>query len=543
MRRFLFFAALFSVFSCIRNDIPYPVVPADILAVEGVGFTCTPEDIDAKNRIVTLHLDEVTDRMNVEITSIRITDGAVSDVPLTGKIDLSADYAATLTIYQDYDWIIRAEQNIPRYFVVEGQIGASEIDVEKKTAVAKVPMDTDLNNIRITGLKLGPEGITEMSPLPEEITSFENYRTVDISYHSIKETWYLSVVPTDVKVSFTSVDVWTRVVWLYAQGIPDTEVGFRYRLAGSEEWTDVEKDKILVDGGVFSACLSGLEPETQYEIVAFSGGDESEVANVTTRAEIQIPNAGFEEWYTLKGIVYPGTESGAPFWATGNPGAAIAGITMTNLTEDPRPGSSGKYAAKLESKLAGIAGIGKLAAGNIFTGQYVATRGTNGVVCFGRPFTERPTALRGWVKYNQGKITNVGPVQPEGFNFSKGDPDSGIIFLALGTWTPEEYGISSAEPGTMFGTADVPYCVDTRDVSTFFTPNKPAVIAYGEMILDKNIDQWQEFTIKLDYNSTDQVPTHMILICTASRFGDYYIGSSNSIMWVDDLELVYDVVE
>ena len=94
----------------------------------------------------------------------------------------------------------------------------------------------------------------------------------------------------------------------------------------------------------------------------------------------------------------------------------------------------------------------------------------------------------------------------------------------------------------MLGTDEVPICVDTRDKNTFFNPNSPAVIAYGELVLDKTVADWQQFTIKLKYNETNLVPTHLVLVISASRYGDYYIGSRDSKMWVDDFELVYDEV-
>lgn len=39
-------------------------------------------------------------------------------------------------------------------------------------------------------------------------------------------------------------------------------------------------------------------------------------------------------------------------------------------------------------------------------------------------------------------LTNVGSTQPPGMNLKVGDPDNGMIYIAVGTWTPEEYGIS-----------------------------------------------------------------------------------------------------
>ena len=540
-RRLLLMLPVLVAVSCIRNDIPYPVVVLEILGVAGEGFTCEASDIDTKNNIVTLHLAETTDISRVCIDSIALTEGATASIPLSGEFDLRADLPVVLSLYQDYEWTLRAEQTITRVFTVEGQIGAAEFDADLRTARVNVPEGTDLNDIRVTELKLGPEGITTMTPAPEELTSFETYRTVDIRYHDFEERWILYVVPTDIKVELTGADAWTRLVWLYAQGRPGTALGFRYRVQGAGEWSEVPAEKVETEGGTFRACLSGLEPLTTYEVVAYSDEELSAVETVTTGAEVPLANGGFEEWCTEGGIVYPGLSKEGIFWDTGNTGAAIAGATLTDRTSDVRPGSDGQYAAKLESKLAGIAGVGRLAAGNLFIGRYVATRGTNGIVGFGRPFAVRPTALKGWVKYQCGEITDVGTTQPPGVTLSKGDPDNGIIYFALGTWTKEEYGVCEKEEGDkLVGTDEVPICVDTRDRNTFFSPDSPAVVAYGELVLDRSVTEWQEFTIKLDYRATDIAPTHIVLVCSASRYGDYYTGSRNSILWVDDFELVYD---
>lgn len=540
-RRLLLMLPVLAVVSCIRNDIPYPVVVLEILGVEGEGFTCEAADIDTKNRIVTLRLDEPTDISRVRIDSIAVTEGATASVPLSGEFDLRAAQPVVLSLYQDYNWMIHAKQEIARAFAVEGQIGAAEFNTELRTARVYVPMGTDLSAIRVTELKLGPEGVTTMTPTAEELTSFETYRTVDIRYHDFEERWILGVVHTDLKVELTGADAWTKLIWLSAQGRPGTALGFRYRVQGDEEWSEVPAEKVEVEGGTFRACLSGVEPLTTYEVVAYSDEELSVVRTVTTGAEEPLTNGGFEEWCTEEGIVYPGLSRAGAFWGTGNTGAAVAKTTLTDKTDDVRPGSTGKYAAKLESKLAGIAGVGRLAAGNLFVGRYVATRGTNGIVGFGRPFTMRPTALKGWVKYQCGEITDVGATQPPGVTVSKGDPDKGIIYFALGTWTKEEYGVCEQEEGDkLVGTDEVPICIDTRDKNTFFNPDGPAVVAYGEMVFDQSVEEWQEVTIKLDYRATDIVPTHIVLVCSASRYGDYYTGSRNSILWVDDFELIYD---
>ena len=44
----------------------------------------------------------------------------------------------------------------------------------------------------------------------------------------------------------------------------------------------------------------------------------------------------------------------------------------------------------------------------------------------------------------------------------------------------------------------------------------------------------------LKYVATDRKPTHIVVVCSASRWGDYFIGSTSSVLVVDDLELIYD---
>ena len=118
-----------------------------------------------------------------------------------------------------------------------------------------------------------------------------------------------------------------------------------------------------------------------------------------------------------------------------------------------------------------------------------------------------------------------------------GDPDNGMIYIAVGTWTPEEYGISQGE---QFGSAENPIAIDTRNPSSFFDPASPAVIGYGQLPLTTSYSEWQEFTIPLKYVATNRKPTHIVVVCSASRWGDYFIGSTSSVLVVDDLELIYD---
>lgn len=81
------------------------------------------------------------------------------------------------------------------------------------------------------------------------------------------------------------------------------------------------------------------------------------------------------------------------------------GDSNTQPTDDTWSGTG--QAAKLATKFVGIGSIGKLAAGNMYTGNYLRTEGTNGVLNFGKQFTQRPTRLKDISKYTSDEINKI----------------------------------------------------------------------------------------------------------------------------------------
>ncbi|MDE6374930.1 MAG: PCMD domain-containing protein [Alistipes sp.] len=537
-RRSLYILAL-ALAGCIENDIPYPVVECAIESIEAEGLSGDPT-IDATARKVILPLEETTDIQAVKITACTITERAEASKEIVGEHDLQSPLYVTLSIYQDYPWTIEAQQTIERRFTVAEQIGSTVWDLANSTAKAYVGFE-DLSHVEIMNLKLGPQGITHMSCTDVEdfnetnlylLTDFATSRRVDVTYHNRTEKWYLAVEYTDIKVSFTQVAPWTHSAWLYADGLSGTTLGFRYREEGAEEWIEVPQEEIVFDGGSFSTQIRGLLPETKYEAVAYSNDDLSTVETFTTEAALPLPNGGFEEWSKPGKIVYPYLSEQDAFWDSGNKGSAAVNETICEGSSDIRPGSEGQYSAHLVSKFASLMGIGKFAAGNIFIGTYYNTVGTDGQVNFGRPFATHPIALRGWMKYTQGQIDKIGKV-PSGTNLTTDSMDEGSIYIALGTWTPEEYG----------GTEESPVQVFTKDLSTLFNKDGKDVLGYGELIFTESVDEWTQFTIPIDWRDKTTVPTHLIIVCSGSRWGDYFTGSTQSGMWLDDFELIYDDAE
>lgn len=519
---------------CIKNDLPYPVVELKISSISIEGIVGEPV-IDEAQRTVTVELLEQTDIQNVKISAVEYSADAKPSRNIIGTHDMRTPVYVTLSLYQDYEWQIIATQNIERKFSVEGQIGATEWDLQNREATAYVGFE-DRSNVQVTELKLAAADIATyewadgVNP-----NNFNSVRYVYVTCHGRTERWDLYVKTTDVVVDIVKADAWGKMMWLYGEGLSGTDLGFKYRQKGSQEWLLAQDVK--VEGGAFTACVKGLDVLTEYEIMAYSGDDTSAVQSVKTEDITPLENGGLENWATIKKIVCPYLSEETAFWGTGNPGSAMVNATITDKCNDIRPGSEGKYSAKLESKFANLAGVGKFAAGNLFIGKYVTTIGTNGVVGFGRKFSSRPVALRFWVKYNCGAIDRIGAL-PTGSTLKLGDNDTGSIFIALGDWTKEKYGVDA--DGNIKGTDDSPVVVDTRDKGTFFNPKSDGVIAYGELFISESIGEWQQITIPLDYVTTSKVPTHIILVASSSRLGDYFTGSTQSVMWLDDMELLYE---
>ena len=502
--------------SCIQNDIPYPRIKAQILAISAQGQVGAAT-IDNATQTVRIELADTVDMRRVRIESLSVTEGATSTLPADSTIDLTHDYSITLSIYQDYTWTIQAAQNIARAFSVEGQIGAPVFDAYNHRAVAYVNKDADLSKIHITELVLGPEGITTYSPQIENISDFSpGYQKVIITYHDIMEEWTLYVVPTESEVSTDGVDAWTNVAWLHGSGKEGAQNGFEIKEATAETWDRVPDDYITHDKGSFTARMIHLKANTTYVCRAVSGDLTGNEVTFTTGSAAELPNGSFDYW-NLDGKVWnPWPEGSENFWDTGNKGATTLGDSNTQPTDDTWSGTG--QAAKLATKFVGIGTLGKLAAGNMYVGNYLRTDGSNGVLNFGKPFTQRPTRMKGYFKYTTVPINKTNSE----LTALMGQPDTCQIYIALGDWSePVEIRTNPSD----------------RKV---FDKNDPHVIAYAEISSGESVLEYTPFTLELEYRDTSRIPSYIIVVASASKYGDYFTGGDGSVLFIDDFSLEYD---
>ncbi|MCM1449657.1 MAG: DUF4493 domain-containing protein [Clostridiales bacterium] len=348
----------------------------------------------------------------------------------------------------------------------------------------------------------------------------------------------MTIVVTNAKVSPEPVpandpSIWATELTLTGRVMKDDvdKIGFNYRAKGETEWNYVDgvASRSYSKGDYYKVVLTGLQPGTTYEYTTVADDYVStNIMEVTTESAAQLPNAGFENWQdgSAPFLIHGANEQ--MFWDSGNHGSSTMGKNVTL----PETGikHSGDRSIKLQSQFVGVGILGKFAAGNVFIGEYLATLGTNGVLGWGRPFTSRPGALKGYVKYEPAAIENTSKDAPE---YVKGEMDRGIIYIALLD------GDMSAQTEPDYAAHGYPVTVNTK-TKHLFDKNGSNVIAYGEMIFREATagDGMVEFTVNLDYKRTDVKPSYIVLTASASQGGDFFCGG-NSVMYLDDLELQY----
>lgn len=177
---FLLFIAL-ALVSCIENDIPLPKIQATFTAFEVEGATRAPK-IDRQLQTVTVYVGELTDPRSVKVDSVAYNEGepVKPSVDFSQRLNLSSPLPVTLSLYQDYEWNIRSEQEIERYFEVEGQIGDADIDYINHRVVTLVTASTDVSRVKIKRAKLGPANLTTETPAITSLTDFTTEQKVEI---------------------------------------------------------------------------------------------------------------------------------------------------------------------------------------------------------------------------------------------------------------------------------------------------------------------------------------------------------------------------
>ena len=554
--RFCLFV-FFVLASCaIENDIPYPIVNAGItdIRVEGQrpaeGSSDDAALIDASAKTILLYVNDSVDISRLKLTRLVVNPrdaqvlvdsalcanpnkfpfagfASLDSIPMSSntRVDFTKPVNFTIKTYQDYVWQVKVKQIIDRKVEAKGMIDYS-IDELDNRVIIYVGKGENLKNISITSLA-GAYG--EVTPNPTTVKDFTSPQKFLVQYpwsEPNKGTiWTVYVRLTDEEggsqpsAGDLSVNAWSKYAFVEGKAT-EANCSFEYVKQGETSWNKVSAK---ADGSKVSAKIEGLQPATAYQcrLVDASGSVLGE-STFTTETATPLYNGNFDLWHQDGKTWYAG-EAGHSFWDTSNPGTTTGLGAVVNI--NPTQGNStvvhtpGGKSAELKSQFKV-----KFAAASLYTGSFGSLVGMNGAkIKFGRSFASRPFALHGFFQYAPVAVTHIGDNQPAG-TLSKGDMDVCSIYIAL---------------------AKESYTVDNTKAETFIqfkTDNN--IIAYGELPLKECVSTngtWKEFTIDLEYKTLEKPnDMYLIVVASASKYGDYFTGGDGSILYVDDFELIYD---
>ena len=345
------------------------------------------------------------------------------------------------------------------------------------------------------------------------------------------ETIYTFLFPVSTQpttsLSLKSANPWST--FAYVEGtISAIEAGktldpaymkFEYSSDGGTNWSSVAATATGTTD--FKATLTGLAPNTEYKYrMSYANGSDNYVspdASFKTETADKVPNLSFDNWVQngSKNTYYANASMDDMFWDSGNEGANT--LKEINPTKPEETDVVRGKAARLGSTTA----ASQFAAGSLFTGDFgkASLNPLGAELDFGRPFTERPSQLTGYFKYAPGSVTHS-----KLDYVPKNTPDSCSIYIALTDW-------------------DAPFAVNTGK-SQFVDFKADYIIAYGE--LDKSLvspttamDSYQPFTIDILYRDLTRKPKYILIVCSSSKYGDYFTGSTSSVLLLDEFDLIY----
>lgn len=543
-----FLACLLLVSACkIENDIPYPIVEGSITAFEtegqcdASGNSSTQTTINKTDRTVTLYVDDTVDLTQLRITKLTVSNDATLVIepsvcnnyekfPTTGfesldqlpvssdtRVNFSKTVELTLHTYQDYEWKINVTQIINREIILENQIGNAIVDDINRNVIVYVAQEQPLDKIKVTSFDLGgPHGNVAPDPTASETFDFSKPVTFQVQqgWEETSQTWTVYVYHSDEEAS-NEANVFARATSATLSGSVQSgkQPTIEYKKENESNWNTVSESDIEIKGTSYTATLKELEPGTTYQYCIKISGSTDHNSTFTTAPATPLTDGNFDNWNQDGKLWNPWPTGSESFWDTGNKGAITISDSNSIPTNETCNGSG--QAASLESKYLVL----KFASGNIFTGSYVKTVGTNGVLSFGQPFTSFPSKLRINYKYTSATIDKIGE---DALAYLKGRPDSCHIYIALTDW-------------------DEPLEIRTRPSERqLFDKNDSHVIAFAEYIGGNSDTQYQQKDLVLDYRYTDRTPKYILVVASASKYGDYFTGGVGSKLLIDNFELIYE---
>lgn len=234
-----------------------------------------------------------SDIIRVTEGGIVYNDGVKNDPEFNATIQSSKELSACLLKITDATGTMR-EYDLTTGTSIDGvkyDLSASIPFVNFKEAISALTLDDD--NVKRYEYELTAR------------TEFEG-----TTYEDVK-TFIVDLVPPKFEMSMngdTEVngDAFAKRAVLRATTKTGSVDKLSFQLYEDGQWKDIAKDRmdgeVSIKDDVASAAVTGLKPETQYRVRAKYGNHVSgEVTFTTEKIDMNIPNRGFEDWYSEEG--------------------------------------------------------------------------------------------------------------------------------------------------------------------------------------------------------------------------------------------------
>ena len=402
---------------------------------------------------------------------------------------------------------------------------------------AKVDVNSTRFNSDNLHIDLSKEGeqIVELKELLQDAYTWENLEKPETHTFAIRVLDNLNqeaaiefslVITPDLPAETKPANAFSTFAFLEGSSDERENVRFKYweKSKGVGSAQEVKAD--ANGDGLFKQVVKDLNPNTEYCYQALAGDAEGNVVEFVTEDAKELPNGNFEQWI-VDGWPIPTDNKSNVFWGSGNNSFAKELLTKE---VNGHQGNAAKMSSMQPPQLFGAPPLG---AGNLVTGDFRTVETKGGEITFNRQFSARPSKLKGYLKYEPGNVDVPGTVQfPSGqknIEVKKGQEDECFIYIAL---SKEKYVVNTTDKKTLFD----------LDMPEF----KNRIIAYAELPqeLCGRTSEYTEFELTLKYLQPDYTgPYYIAIVCSAAKYGDYFIGSTKSVMYVDEFELGYEYDE
>jgi hypothetical protein len=260
--------------------------------------------------------------------------------------------------------------------------------------------------------------------------------------------------------------------------------------------------------------FNGKDEQSHYVVTASDG---TEVTYSVSLRDDQIPDNGFESWYSITGLngasfSEPGLAVDNTAWATANMGTSTFGVYCTTPVTN-----AGNTVAKIAT---GQTSLVPITAGTIFNGLFDVNGAINHptdpkmATDFGIPFCLRPSSIS--------------------FDYSY-QPGSRYVQATLNN------------PSNIFGGFTVNDIAGSDQFTAYAVLEKRTAtttveIARAEIVSGDVQSSMKNVTIPFTYTSSSK-PTHIYIVFSSSKDGDKWKGAVGSTLCIDNVILNYDPPE